>query len=260
MAKENANKLVEESGMITHFKTTDILRKNGWSVLISPYYHDSISDSIRETDIIAEKQFNLSKDVFCDFSIQLNIQLFIECKYIKQEIAFWFDEINVKEEITNIEKEIDLNLAYEKSGDIEPKKFHHFDYKSAAKLFSTNSNKEDVIYKAMNQCLHSQINYRRTGKNPIFNRFYEKSFSKIVQYPVIVCDNFENLFEVKFDDKGSFSTEGMKKNFVLEANYRDDYFLIDVVGINYLSVFLKSIEEEAKSLLEAYRFKKDIEN
>ena len=257
MAEKNKriNTLVEESGMITHYKTINILKKKDWSTLVSPYYHDSISDTIRETDLIAEKQFVSANRH--DSSVQINIQLFVECKYIKKEVVFWFNEIDKEKAISAMEQETGLVIAHKRSGDITLEEFHYFKKDSTAKLFSTNSNKEDVIYKAMNQCLHSQINYRRTGKKPIFNKFFEhrEVFSKVVQYPIIVCDNFDNLLEVKFDEKGGFSTEKLKDHFTLETNYREDYFLIDIVDINYLETFLENFESEAKSLVQSYSFK-----
>lgn len=249
------NKLIEESGMITHFKTTSVLRKSNWEALVSPYYHDSISDSIRETDLVAEKRFN-SADSW-NSSVQLNVQFFIECKYIKQEIVFWFDEIDKKKMISSLEGETGLKVAYQSSGDISSTDFHYFRKNSVAKLFSTNSNKEDVMYKAMNQCLHSQINYRREGKKPIFNKFtdHKEVFSSTIQYPVIICDNFDNLLEVKFAENGKFSVEKLKNHFILETNYRNDYFLIDVVDFNYLETFLKEFETEAQLLVRAYGLK-----
>ncbi len=252
------NTLVEESGMITHFKTTNVLRKKDWSVLVSPYYHDSISDSVRETDLITERQFNSANRH--DSSVQLNIQFFVECKYIKQEVVFWFDQMDKEKAISSLEKETGLNIAYKRSGDIVTEEFHYLKNDSVAKLFSANSNREDVIYKAMNQCLHSQIYYRQRGKRPIANEFFQhrETFSTIVQYPMIVCENFANLLEVKFDEDGKFVTEELKNHFILETNYRDDYFLIDIVDINYLDTFLTDFESEAKSLVASHSFKKRV--
>ncbi len=256
MSEENKkiDTLIEASGMITHFKTSSVLRDKGWSVLVSPYYHDSISDSIRETDLIAEKQF-YSAQTIINSSVQINIQLFVECKYIKQEIAFWFDKVDKDKAVKNMETESGLDILHKKySADITPDKFHNLQHDNVAKLFSTNTNKEDVMYKAMNQCLHSQINYRRTGKKTIFNEFTNRadSFSQIVQYPIIVCDNFENLVKVNFEENGEFSTEKLINHFILEVNYREDYFLIDIVDINYLETFLTNLEEEARLLVGAY--------
>ena len=248
------NTLIEESGMITHFKTSNILRKGEWSVLVSPYYYDSISDSIRETDLIAEKQFYSSVRLD-NSSVQVNIQLFIECKYIKQEIAFWFDNIDKDKAVENLENEVDLRIMYNRSGaDIALEKFHTLHNDSVAKLFSTNTNKEDVMYKAMNQCLHSQINYRKTGKKLIFNKHsdFRGSRSQIVQYPVIICDNFDNLNKVNFNEVENFETEKLKNHFVLETNYREDYFLIDVVDILFLDQFLTILDEEARAILDSH--------
>ncbi|MDP2736220.1 MAG: hypothetical protein Q8O59_00330 [bacterium] len=252
------NMLVEESGMITHFNATNILRQKGWSVLVSPYYHDSISDSIRETDLIAEKFF-YSADMPRHSSVQINIQLFLECKYIKQEIVFWFDKIDKVRALSSLKKETGLTITYGGSGggDILLDEFHYFNRDIVAKLFSTNSNKEDVIYKAMNQCLHSQIYYRQKGKRPIANDFSEDArvFTKIIQYPVIVCDNFKNLFEVNFNKNSGFASKKLSDHLILETNYREDYFLIDIVDINYLETFLINFEKEAQSLVKAYSFK-----
>jgi hypothetical protein len=258
--EKKMNTLVEDSGIITHFKTTKILRKNGWSVLVSPYYHDPISDVVRETDLIAEKQFNSAP---YGASVQINVQAFIECKFIKQEVVFWFDKMDRKKAVSSLEKEtgldvVDSVIRNKSSGDTTPDKFHYFEIDSVAKLFSANSNKEDVIYKAMNQCLHSQIYSRQRGKRPIANEFsqHREVFSTVVQYPVIVCDNFSYLSEVQFSETGEFTTEKLKNHFILETNYRDDYFLIDIVDINYLETFLGQFEKEANSLVYAYEGKR----
>lgn len=244
--------------MIPHLKTTNILRPKGWSVLVSPYYYDSISESIRETDLIAEKQFNTGYGY--GSTVHLNMQLFIECKYIKQEVVFWFDQIDTRRAIVALEKETGLDIAhagYKHAGDITPNEFHYFAKDSVAKLFSTNLSKEDVIYKAMNQCLHAQLNRSKQGKRPInliFNA-HQKAVTKIVQYPVIVCDNFSNLLRVEFDNQGGYNVESLKEHFVLETNYRDNYFLIDIVDINYLGSFLDVIEKETGTLVRVHSSK-----
>lgn len=254
----NIKKLVEESGIIPHLKTTDALRARSWSVLVSPYYHDSISDSIRETDLVAEKQFDAGLGY--GSTVHLDVQLFIECKYIKQEVVFWFDKIDVLRAIKAIEKETGLDIVYsgyKHSGDVTPEKFHYFSQENVAKLFSTNLSKEDVIYKAMNQCLHSQLYYRQRGKRPINLEIHAhpKAAIRVVQFPVIVCENFQNLLRVEFDKEHNYNVSPIKDHFVLEINYRDDYFLIDIVDINYLNTFLNEVEGEAKNLVSSYSFK-----
>lgn len=254
----NTKKLVEESGMIPHLKATNILRPKDWSVLVSPYYYDSISDSIRETDLIAEKQFNTG---YGDgSSVLLNIQLFIECKYIKQEVVFWFDHIDKRRAIVALEKETGLDIVeagYKHVGDIAATEFRYFSEDSVAKLFSANLNKEDVIYKAMNQSLHAQLNRSKQGKHPINLPFNTRqgATTHIVQYPVIVCENFSNLMRVEFEDNNSYTVQALKDYFILETNYRDDYFLIDIVDVDYLDAFLNKLEKETSKLVQAYSSK-----
>lgn len=251
--------LIKDSGMLTHIEVTKILRENGWSVTVSPYYYDSITDTIREADLLVEKQLNSSRNF--DSSVQVNIQLFIECKYIKQEIVFWFDSIDTKKAILNLEQETGLFIVGPErmGGDIGSEGFHHLNQSKVAKLFSTNSNREDVMYKAMNQSLHSQMNYRKMGEKHISIPFSKNKdvFTKVIQYPVIICDNFKNLLRLKFENSKNFSTETIKDHFILETNYRETYFLIDVVDINYLETFLVNLEKEAQSLIKAYVFKQD---
>lgn len=259
---EEIKKLVNESGIITHNKTLNILRNNEWSALVSPYYYDSISESVRETDLLAEKQINSNNSGFGS-SLQINIQLFIECKYIKQEIVFWFDKIDTEKAVENLENETGLKIAHPEgrnTGDILFKDFFHLrnENEEVAKLFSTNTNREDVIYKAMNQCLHSQIYHRSTGKKPIANEFnnHRDSTSRIVQRPVIICDNFDKLLKIKFNDSDKYEVEAIKNHFVMETNYRDEYFLIDIVDINYLPQFLESVEKETRSIMAAHLSKR----
>ncbi len=248
--------LVEESGMITHFKTTSKFRKNGWEVLVSPFYHDSISDTVREADLVVEKQFNSDTNPFHS-SVQVNVQLFVECKYIKHEIVFWFDAVDKDRAVQSIERETGLEIAIRRSADIEPGKFHYLKGNSAVKLFSANANKEDVIYKALNQCLHSQINFRKKGKNPIKKQFSDHQDARgyVVQYPVIVCEGFDKLQKVEFEEDGTFITKSLKDHFMIETNYRDDYFLVDVVDINYLETFLSSLGQEIQDIVSAHSFK-----
>ncbi|MDP3996101.1 MAG: hypothetical protein Q8P86_00190 [bacterium] len=251
-------KLVEDSGMITHYKTMKALEKRLWPFLVSPYYYDHIGENIREMDLIAERQF-CSADRPSHSTAQVNMQLFIECKYIKQEIVFLFNKINKSRAVSSLERESELVLADKRSGDILPTDFHYIDNGGlVAKLFSANTNKEDVIYKAISQCLHALLSYRSDIKKPIFHEFNGRSEvnSRIIQYPIIVCDNFEKLTRITFDEQIQFSVEKMDPAFLLEVDYRGDYFLIDVVDINYLATFLDKMEDEAGRIVKALSFRR----
>jgi len=247
-------KTVESSGLLPHLNTIKVFRQNKWSTLVSPYYEDSLSNSIRETDLIAERQYNSSDGPY-DSSVQMNLQLFVECKFIKQKIVLWFDRLDKEKAIQSAGEQLQLIMAHRKSGDFLPEELHHLQMEEVAKLFSTN-NKEDVIYKALNQCLHSQIHYRK-HKRPFIHNFneHQEVSTHIVHYPLIVCENFSNFSKIEFEESGGFSFSPLKDHFLLEINYRDDYFLIDVVDINYLAVHLDSLDKEANKLMQAYSFK-----
>lgn len=82
--------IIEKSGNTFHSKVLKRLKADGWTVLISPYYHDNVSNKPREIDLIAEKAF--SREKHRQFWGTINIKLFIECKYVSQKTVLWFHE------------------------------------------------------------------------------------------------------------------------------------------------------------------------
>lgn len=263
--------LIENSGMITHLKVINYLRAKGWTVVISPYYYDGIADSVREIDIVAERQFN-SAGLANHSSVQINVQLFIECKYIKQEILLWFDQTDKDKAVEAMEKATGLRLAVRQSGDIVPASFHYYQAQRVAKLFSTNSGKEDLIYKALSQSLRALVYYKQWAPGPIRHNFNgsRETISHIVKYPVIVCDNFANLKELVVDtNTGTFSVKKLESPFLLETNYVyfnkfktttiDDYFWIDFLDADHLEPFLKILKSEAEAILDAKAFIQNIQ-
>jgi len=259
--KKDIDNLIEQSGIITHHKVIEILINDGWDVLISPYYYDNINNTVREIDIIAEKQCNSSS--FRDSSGQVNIQLFIECKYINNEIVFWFDNKDVDRAVEKFQKETSLKVLHRcSSADILTSDLHYLENSKVAKLFSANKNKEDIIYKAFTQCLNSKIYYDQWQNHPIFKQFNQNqsTCTKILKYPIIVCDNFKNFKRIIFEDN-EHKTEQIDSNFQLEINYTyldkdkkstiNDNFLIDVVNFDGLSSFLEGIHAEAKKINSA---------
>lgn len=263
---KSTNKLIEDSGMITHHKVIRTLRDHSWKLSIAPYYYDNIANTVREIDVIAEKLF-YSSDVLYGSSVQVNVQLFIECKYIKHEIVFWFDDKNIDSVVTKLEKDTNLEILHHNrcGADITKDQFHYLDNEKVAKLFSANSHKEDVIYKAITQCLNSKIYYDQWFDRPIYNKFFEHKevATSILRYPVIICNNFDNFLKVEFNgDKYSYGK--LANNFQLEINYvyldktktmaRAEIFLIDIVGFDNFIPFLNNIEKEIKSIINAKSF------
>ena len=69
--------IIASSGNNFHCKVFDYLKEKGWTVLISPYYNDNVSDKPREIDLIAEKAFAW-KNSLNRFIGTVNVKLFIE--------------------------------------------------------------------------------------------------------------------------------------------------------------------------------------
>ena len=262
--KNTINKLIESSGILTHKKVIDILREQGWKLLISPYYYDNISNTVREIDIIAEKQFSSFSSYSRNSSVQVNVQLFIECKYIKQEIVLWFDNKDIDRAVLKMEKNSGLMILHKRHGaDITIDKFHYLSNDKVVKLFSSSANKEDVIYKAITQCLNAQIYYDQWYDEPLHFGFFEQvPHKKILKYPIIVCDNFSNLVKIGFNngDSTNYKSENIENSFQIETNYifldkdkkaKSEYFLIDMLNITDIAVFLNNLKTEVDSIMSA---------
>jgi hypothetical protein len=236
--KNKIDELIKNSGMITHYKIVSVLKNNGWNILVSPYYYDNFSDKAREIDIIAEKLFPLSYS-----RKSLCVQLFIECKYIDKEVVFWFDDKNIDRAIGLVESDLYLRV----NTDCTLKDLHYLTKENVAKLFSPNANKEDIVFKAVSQCLNSMVYYKENYVKPINE---SSSILKIIRYPVIICDKFNNLVSADLEND---KYQEISDNFLLELNYtyldsdkkpKSRFFLIDVVDINKVVNFLGIVENE----------------
>lgn len=74
-----------------------------------------------------------------------------------------------------------------------------------------------------------------------------------VNYPVIVCNNFKNLYRVDIDS--NLDPVNITDNFHLEVNYAymtsgnsnmNEYFLIDILDYHSFDTFLKKIERDTE--------------
>jgi len=256
--------LLNRSGIPTHLKAINILRNSEWPFLVSPYYYDDFAKSAREIDIIAERIFE-NNDRFFDRNerVTIAVQLFAECKFINQEILVWFDRFDKGKAVAQLEKETDLKIAYDKAGgyDISWEEFHYLKFDRVAKLFSVNANNEDVFYKAISQSLLAKRFYSSSNRLVLKrdDRFEYQNITRTIRYPVILCDNFQNLLEVKSDS--TYNT--ISSPFLLEVYYNFDkdgtggeYILIDVVEIDKFDTYLELLQVEIQKLVSAFQFKK----
>ena len=235
---EKARELILTSGNGFHCKVVNYFTERNWSVLVSPYYNDNVTDESREIDLIAEKTFIIKDN--CGVKVgKIKIRLFIECKYINDDVVlFWFHE-------KDQDKAHNLVSATLQTSDrtIDNKEKHHYlKEEHAAKLFANTSKKKqrnELFYKALNQSLHAMIYYRQ--RLP----YFDSDKLRLWHYPVIVCNSFEKLYKVDFDPETTPTK--IDDHFQLEVNYayldtnkkhREEYFLIDIVDFNNIANFL----------------------
>ena len=96
--------IISQSGNTFHSSVVQYMTNRDWTVLISPYYNDNVTNKPREIDIIAEKEFNIT-NFHGEPKGTINARLFIECKYIPRINVFWFhfkDKQKVKELIAQV--------------------------------------------------------------------------------------------------------------------------------------------------------------
>lgn len=240
--------IIANSGNNFHCKVFDYLKENGWTVLISPYYNDNITDKPREIDLIAEKAFAF-QTMWGDFAGNVNIKLFIECKYIPQKIVFWFhdkDRAKAKELVVDNTPLPENNIYTEK---------HHYlaDSDYVAKLFADERKQRaenELIYKSLNQSLNAMVYYRDSDSIIPESSRYTKA---TVNYPVIICNNFDNFYRVNIGSTDD--PVNITPNFQLEVNYayvdssrnhNNEYFLIDIVSFDKLDDFFLALKKDTE--------------
>jgi len=246
--KSKVSEIIEKSGNTFHVKVVNLLREQGWEVLVSPYYSDNFTDKPREIDIITEKPF----DTY-DFSTwigSVNARLFVECKYINGDTVFWFDSKDKNRSIERIMTDTGMDHP---NHNINIKEHHYYDSTSVAKLFSSEKSRSEdneLINKAINQNLNALVYYRDRGDLIPENPNRGSNVLRRVTYPLIVVNSFDNFFKTDMNDE-SGGVEAITEPFQLEVNYayvdkgknsKNEYFLIDVVSIDKLPEFLSMIE------------------
>lgn len=250
MAKiEEIEELIRGSGNNFHAKVARWLVQNGWHVVVSPYYMDQSQNKAREIDLIAERMVPI-RDFSGKTKGHVVAKLFIECKFVASPSVFWF---------SNKDNEAAKELVYSQGPFRENNTYtqkHHYLSKSqrVAKLFasSTSKNSEsEPFYKALNQALNAMVSM---SGQPVSTPFFKKSGywpDLVIEFPVVVCNSFDNLYSVDFDSESK--PEQLKESFQLEVRYayvdrsggkRDDYFLLDFVPFDQLGALTHAIDED----------------
>lgn len=249
---DKIKKIIEESGNNLHYQVVDCLRSKGWYVIVSPYYTDNFSEKPREIDIIAEKNFLIGNAFNNTFMGTINVQLFIECKYIKEDTVFWFDKKDNEKALAVVLSTTPLENPQSWS---MTEKHHYLKNSLVAKLFASNQNRGqsqdgEVFYKAITQSLNGKISNERSGTflPKIFNGLRNDKIQAFLKYPVIVCNSFDKLYKNDVTQKNepskineNFQFETQYAYFDLGKNQKNEFFLIDITCIELLDDYLKML-------------------
>lgn len=254
-AAGEAAKLAKSSGNAFHSRAVRAFQDAGWAVLVSPYYHDHVTQKPREIDLIAEKAFSIG-DVWGKSKGTLNVQLYVECKYIHQTTLFWFhdQDLYATEEILTSTTPLRKNNSF-------TAKHHYFRNtdNQVAKLFNGKSGgqtESEQFYKALNQSLNAMIGLANHGSVFPPGSAGASRIVRSVTYPVILCNNFDTMFRVPI---GSDDVDPVKIDhaFNLEVNYaytdptgrlQNAFFLIDIVDFEDLPAFLGIVDADVEPM------------
>ena len=250
MAKiEEIESLVLGSGNNFHAKVARWFTDNQWHVVVSPYYMDQAQSKAREIDLVVERAFPWYSH--SGFVGNVIVRLFVECKYVAAPAVFWFAK---KDEISALEL-VEKNNSGEGQY-INPEKHHYLSgNERAAKLFASSNSRgseNDPFFKALNQVLNAMVSLR--GQSTSIPQLRKNHWAReiMIEYPVVVCSSFDNLYFVNFDAESA--PQRIENNFLFEVRYAyvdrggkqmNDYFLLDFIEFDRLSELAKAVEEEA---------------
>lgn len=239
--------IVNTNGNNHHAKVVSKFRSLGWQTLVSPYYSDNFTDKAREIDVIVEKDYDIN-DI--DRIDPLRVRFFLECKYIAQETVLWFDSKDMhrtRELVDSV-----FNAETSRKYPYKVNSYHYGDDAPVAKLFGSKGGRaeeNEVLSKAINQCLNAYIYYRNETTAPTPRGGW---LSSTLSYPVIVCNSFEKFRKASMSDS-SAPLESIIEPFQLEVNYayldsekkpKNEFFLIDVITIDHIDEYIKKIESK----------------
>lgn len=255
--KEGIEKFAFNHGNQFHARVTSLLRRNHWEVLVSPFYRDVATDKAREADIITEKEFIMHGRAG-NFKGGARVRLVIECKFIsKIPTVFWFDN----KDILRAENRITTDTILKPRSENRNIENHHwYSEKEVGKVFAAfNLNAEnkqtenELIFGAVDKVLNALKSYRSIDSIIPKDHQIEPVWPRSPTYPVIICNDFSNLYKMPFDGSEKLDSLARQKFFQIEVNYsytrfisgakleKPEYFIIDVVDFNFLEEYINSV-------------------
>lgn len=242
--------LIDGSGNNFHAKVARWLAADGWRIAISPYYMDQSQQKARELDLIAEKQWPIRSSIG-QWTGEVVVRLFVECKYVPGHSVFWFVDKNRKA----VEGMVCASGTFRSDNSYTAKHHYLSGSNRVAKLFASSNargQESEPFYKALNQALNGLVAMRTQTPQLTLERGGRGS-NVVLNFPVVVCSSFSQVYAADF--AGSQQTTQVVDNFQLEVQYafadgtgqsRDELFLLDFVEFDKLPQFIASISEDAE--------------
>jgi hypothetical protein len=241
---EIAKDIVATHGHALLGKVVRRFREQGWNTRIGQYYVDAATDKSREIDLIAERQCNVVTGR--GSRVIIDLQLFIECKYITSPAVFWFESIDRQNARRWIESRTGIGSKARNVVSDELDRHHYLKSDlQVAKLFATEGGKgeeTEPMFKALAQCLSG---YVRRRDHSTVERPHPENPKRRLCYPVILCSSFDRFFRTTISESQLPPTH-LDENFMFELHYaypadggsKDEYMLVDVVELAKLDEFL----------------------
>ncbi len=249
---QTVTELVQGSGNNFHAKVARWFAANGWHTIVSPYYMDQTQVKARELDLVAEKLWPI-RNVFGEPEGNVLVRLFVECKFVASEAAFWFAPKDV-----NSATALVCGMGPFRPDNAYTAKHHYLSKcPQVAKLFASSNTKaqeNEPFFKALNQALNATVAMK--SKSPSHPSLEGRRWGTKVtlDYPVVVCSSFSQLYAVDFLKESD--PVRIDENFQMEIQYafldkagnqRDEYFLLDFVEFNQLVTYEADLGAGAKA-------------
>lgn len=258
--REEFKKIIEKSGNNLHIDTVNLLETMQWDVDLSSYYYDDTANKPREIDIIAQRNVSVI-DPLKKISVdEFKLFLFIECKYFKNEVAFWARR-NRKEEA----KEAMIIEGLDKEYLLGPgnlfRDHHYLRERFIGTLYDSFPKEQGAVFNAVTQPIKSLTFFKE--------RFYkmevEKGLTKAIYYPIVVYSGIEGICDIRRKGVDLDKLEP-KKELIFGLNYsyrsvvdnklKTNRFYIDFIHQSRLGNFIEDVIQGELSELRQYLFYK----
>jgi len=256
--RKDFKKIIEESGNNLHIDTVDLLERMQWDVDLSSYYYDETANKPREIDIIAQRNVEVINDPEKEVIDQFKLFLFIECKYLKNEVAFWARRNNEEESKEAIIIE-GLDKEYLLEGENLFREHHYLKERFIGKLYDSFPKEQGAVFNAVTQPIKSLTFFKE--------RFYkmevERGLTKALYYPIVVYSGIEGIYDIRRKEADLDKLE-LKKELIFALNYsyrsvvdnklKTNCFYIDFIHQDSLGSFIEDVIQKESSELRKYLF------